>query len=1086
MSFNTGSSLFLSSTTPKSKTVTSTTFQVSTIDSFPLKIVKSKSQLLQQEQEEKEKLSNASVVSIPVVKNQNWCPGGGACSNEFLTNEENRLFLRDSNTNENNNNNKHEENINNSDINYNHNEVKNNFEDMDPNAFGSLGGGFGGGGGFMDMSSFASIAAKAVADANNNNKHDDEIKVGDSKVTDMVIDDDDDDDDAFAMGREPSTDHGDFELHGSNNKNVINNDDNVVVESNADDEVVEFSTEGFGGGFGDAAAAAAAAVAAATAAGFNFGNFNPSEGDEESNNNNDNNGLQQEHGQHPNGEFQGGGAFAFTSSFGMQEHDHHQQTGGNTKNSSSLQQQSTISNNFHLHHHSQTGTNDQKEIFDNVTAMSLLSCNEMSQGGSNNDDSNGGNAGANIPMAVADKTGRITLFSSEPTLRKNYATNNRLRYRVLSIIPSVVDMSDMMGDAATESTTTNPDDQRSSSKASLGSMKTPPQHPQRPSPLLSPTAEIGTLLSSAAKGSNRKTASVSPHAKKEKKGESRQHQINAGRAEYKGRLTHQAFSLEQDRGSYPQRKPVDEKVTCIVPLGPQQHQMSPHSVLYLASNDMLIKLYRLRSYRNAVLDEHSQPFTMSSSSSSSAQTSSSSGNPSVDDEINNYQRMLNAGSGDLSDVILPVRTFVSSHTTPICSLSTCADQETFLSADCFKVQWWHLDTAENPCTRGVTLYDMQPKPGEDVTEVLTSAAFHPHHTSLFLVTSSSGTCRIGDLRDPPSSERRFQLNFHGSASTFTSQWTRDPLVARALKCLHGAVFLDNTPYVVTRDYMTVALWDMRMASQSEAAPTPASPIAANSNSSAMTYAALMNNNDNEKNALGGPSSTTAFMIEQQKCLRSLVCRRSVGMDCLAPMLTKLFDSEKIFDRFPITTDTQFQGLYQQQQQKHNLNSTTTTTTVATGLYGNSILFWKDPIHDVGSEEDEIVTNGFGFCKTGKCSVSKSKNVFLYTFPGDAEKKNHESEDDDDYDESATTSEAKSLKIVKKIKIEGKQQEQENNGENDESAEPEEQGEGGVFWQPMDQNDPANEKYRVTHLSMNSREVAFCTPSRVFRLDRRRS
>lgn len=673
----------------------------------------------------------------------------------------------------------------------------------------------------------------------------------------------------------------------------------------------------------------------------------------------------------------------------------------------------------------------ETDIIDNITAMSLLACSEDLM---------------HAPIAAADKTGRITLFSVAPRLRSN-DNRGKLSYRVLSFVNSSVctsDADDATDDVDARSTTT-----------SSGGLKTPTNNkevqskPKNSTLLCSPTAAATTTTSTATtitassglikksvaaahqreSGLSKIRTVVENSEQHQRRQEQQQQQQDPD--EFKGRLTHQAFSVDQDRGSYPQRKPVDEKVTAIAPVGAQQHQLSPHSLLYLASNDMLIKLYRLRSYRNAVLDENSQPFTNAASSS-----------PGLTNE---------------SNVILPIRTFVSSHTTPICALSTCADQETFLSADCFKVQWWHLENPD-PAHPGVTLYDMQPKGGEDVTEVLTNAAFHPSHTSLFLVTSSSGSCRIGDLRDPPSAQRRFHLNFHSTATAlsggassgwsadFTSRWTSDALIARALKCLHGAVFLGaNTPYVVTRDYMSVALWDMRKASPSAVAPSPlasSSPLPSSSSAS--------------------PSSGASFPQQQQQ-QQGLVCRRSVGMDSLAPVLQKLFDAEKIFDRFPVSTDVQFQSpmasmlfsssshaspppssFHQNQLSQcptsgwsdynnrsddevltdhHRCNapsawraSCSNSQTVATGLYGNTVLFWKDPVRDVGGE------------------MGDNENLFWYTFDGE---------------NSDVTKQRPSKQ-----------------------------------WNPTNAEDPADEKTRVTHISMNSREVAFATPSRIVRLNRR--
>lgn len=280
--------------------VSSSSFFISTIDSFPLKIVKSKSQQQQQQQANQSQHSSVGF-GLTHKKNDNsddnWCPGGGACSKEFLSNGENRLAgqvpTRDEINNHNySNHHDHQEQHNNNNNNNSHEGAANpNLEDMDPNTFG----------GHMSMMSMAAVAAAAVADANHHNEqndvpsHADGFQKKHEKNKDHEDEVDDDDFDDFMMERQHSTGQGELLTTSSHH--------------NEEENVTAITDGGFSGGFGDAAAAAAAAVAAATAAGFSFGNFVP-----------DDAGTDLLH--HGDGDITGaGGAFALTSSFGLQERD---------------------------------------------------------------------------------------------------------------------------------------------------------------------------------------------------------------------------------------------------------------------------------------------------------------------------------------------------------------------------------------------------------------------------------------------------------------------------------------------------------------------------------------------------------------------------------------------------------------------------------------------------------------------------------------------------------------------------------------------------------------------------------------------
>ena len=89
------------------------------------------------------------------------------------------------------------------------------------------------------------------------------------------------------------------------------------------------------------------------------------------------------------------------------------------------------------------------------------------------------------------------------------------------------------------------------------------------------------------------------------------------------------------------------------------------------------------------------------------------------------------------------RTFSNGHAYHINSLSFSPDGETYLSADDLRINLWNLHT--NSSTFNIV--DIKPDDMEELSEVITSAEFHPHHASQLVYSSSKGLVRLCDLRE---------------------------------------------------------------------------------------------------------------------------------------------------------------------------------------------------------------------------------------------------------------------------------------------------------------------------------------------------
>ncbi|KAL5975589.1 hypothetical protein ACLOJK_019914 [Asimina triloba] len=71
-----------------------------------------------------------------------------------------------------------------------------------------------------------------------------------------------------------------------------------------------------------------------------------------------------------------------------------------------------------------------------------------------------------------------------------------------------------------------------------------------------------------------------------------------------------------------------------------------------------------------------------------------------------------------------------------------SDGETFISADDLRINLWNLEISN----QSFNIVDVKPANMEDLTEVITSAVFHPDHCHMLAYSSSKGSIRLIDLR----------------------------------------------------------------------------------------------------------------------------------------------------------------------------------------------------------------------------------------------------------------------------------------------------------------------------------------------------
>lgn len=129
------------------------------------------------------------------------------------------------------------------------------------------------------------------------------------------------------------------------------------------------------------------------------------------------------------------------------------------------------------------------------------------------------------------------------------------------------------------------------------------------------------------------------------------------------------------------------------------------------------------------------------------------------------------------------------------------------------------------------IVDVKPSNMEDLNEVISAASFHPQHCHIFGYSTSRGSIKLCDMREAAlcdqyskskihhfftktilnllmSNQFRYKvfqdLNPEAQTSNFFNELTS---VISDLK------FSNNGRFMVTRDYMTVKVWDLNMERQ---------------------------------------------------------------------------------------------------------------------------------------------------------------------------------------------------------------------------------------------------------------------------------
>ncbi|XP_020589524.1 serine/threonine protein phosphatase 2A 55 kDa regulatory subunit B beta isoform-like isoform X2 [Phalaenopsis equestris] len=146
------------------------------------------------------------------------------------------------------------------------------------------------------------------------------------------------------------------------------------------------------------------------------------------------------------------------------------------------------------------------------------------------------------------------------------------------------------------------------------------------------------------------------------------------------------------------------------------------------------------------------------------------------------------------------RVYAHAHDYKINSISNNSDGESFISADDLRINLWNLEIS-NQC---FNIIDMKPSNMDDLIEVITAAEFHPTHCNLLAYGSSRGFIRLFDMRQSALCDQNARIlkdpEYQGARSFFTE------IVAS----ISDLKFAKDGTHILSRDYMYLKLWDMRM------------------------------------------------------------------------------------------------------------------------------------------------------------------------------------------------------------------------------------------------------------------------------------
>ncbi|KAK0572700.1 hypothetical protein LWI29_035727 [Acer saccharum] len=276
------------------------------------------------------------------------------------------------------------------------------------------------------------------------------------------------------------------------------------------------------------------------------------------------------------------------------------------------------------------------------------------------------------------------------------------------------------------------------------------------------------------------------------------------------------FQSHEPEFDYLKSLEIEEKINKI-----RWCQSANGAVYLLSTNDKTIKLWKVQEKKvKKVCDLNVFPEKVAGNGSIGSSSISTISKPCVPNG-GCRERPFGCSSNDfsfppggVSSLRLPVvvacqetslvagcrRIYAHAHDYHINSISNNSDGETFISADDLRINLWNLGISN----QSFNIVDVKPANMEDLTEVITSAEFHPTHCNVLAYSSSKGSIRLIDMRQSALCDTHSKLfeeqEAPGSRSFFTE----------IIASISDIKFSKDGRHLLSRDYMTLKLWDINM------------------------------------------------------------------------------------------------------------------------------------------------------------------------------------------------------------------------------------------------------------------------------------
>ncbi|CAN4089072.1 unnamed protein product [Withania somnifera] len=270
------------------------------------------------------------------------------------------------------------------------------------------------------------------------------------------------------------------------------------------------------------------------------------------------------------------------------------------------------------------------------------------------------------------------------------------------------------------------------------------------------------------------------------------------------------FQSHEPEFDYLKSLEIEEKINKI-----RWCQSSNGALFLLSTNDKTIKFWKVQEKKvKKISDMNIDPSravgngSVASSSVSSSPKQCLANGGYGDRSSNCLSNDSSFPPGGFSSLRLPVvssnetslvarcrRVYAHAHDYHINSISNNSDGETFISADDLRINLWNLEISN----QSFNIVDVKPTNMEDLTEVITSAEFHPTHCNTLAYSSSKGSIRLIDLRQSA------LCDSHSKLSTWFKIFFTEIIAS-----ISDIQFSKDGRYILSRDYMTLKLWDINM------------------------------------------------------------------------------------------------------------------------------------------------------------------------------------------------------------------------------------------------------------------------------------